>query len=585
MTTASQSQRSASSWRGHRRETRSVRASTSASPAPPSGDQQRPGHREGDRRARGLQATARPRARGLGRLHTASPSPDVRRTSPRRTPQVGYARKPGSSGSSAWRRRAAAGSVAAAVQCERDLTAQQVHLGALELVQRSGLCDGNQSECRVERAGLVLGLGRGERAPRPGPRVGRQRGGTLQERGRGRQPTARLCATRRALELKGNVLVEPRRRLGKMPGAAIGIDRRVSRVRQRAMHRLPVLPARRRDTPPSGPTGDERHPRANREQAVGVGRRLDPDPEPPGCPPHQHRIANGLRRRHQQQPPGIRRERRKPAAEAVLDPPRQRKRVRNPNPPASSAGVNPRGSSNNANGFPRVSATSRSRTRSSNGTRTAEPNSARASPSRRPSTASFGNPSSSSPASRVTNTSATDSANKRRATNTSACAEARSSHCASSTTHTSGCSSAASESKLRTANPTRNRSGAFPTPSPNATPSAFCCGAGSRSRRSSIGAHNCCKAANASSISDSIPTALEIRNPDAESIADSSSAVLPTPGSPHTTSTRLCPPRTAASSRSSASRSLRRPCNTSAGPSVTMQKRPYRAQGLLPNTR
>jgi hypothetical protein len=145
-----------------------------------------------------------------------------------------------------------------------------------------------------------------------------------------------------------------------------------------------------------------------------------------------------------------------------------------PNPPASSAGVKPRGNSNNASGLPRVSATIRCRTRSSNGTPNAEPNRARASPSGRPSTASLGNPSSSSPGSRVAKISATDSANNRRATNTSACAEARSSHCASSTTHRSGCSSATSESRLRTANPTRNRSDGFPARNPNATASASC---------------------------------------------------------------------------------------------------------------
>ena len=64
----------------------------------------------------------------------------------------------------------------------------------------------------------------------------------------------------------------------------------------------------------------------------------------------------------------------------------------NPNPPASSAGVNPRGNSNNANGLPCVSATIRSRTRSSNGTRNAELNRARASPLRSPSTTSARQP-------------------------------------------------------------------------------------------------------------------------------------------------------------------------------------------------
>ena len=231
--------------------------------------------------------------------------------------------------------------------------------------------------------------------------------------------------------------------------------------------------------------------------------------------------------------------------------------------------------------MPRVSATSRSRTRSSNRTRNAESNSARASASGRPSTASFGNPSSSSPGSRVTNTSATDSANSRRATNASACADERSSHCASSTTHKSGCSCATSASRLSTANPTRNRSGGAPTRCPNATPSASRCGAGSRSSRSSRGAHNCCNAANASSISDSTPPARRTRNPDADSIADSTSADLPTPGSPHITSTRLCPPHTPCSSRPSISRSRRRSCNPSAGPSVTMLQRRYRGRVVM----
>ena len=84
----------------------------------------------------------------------------------------------------------------------------------------------------------------------------------------------------------------------------------------------------------------------------------------------------------------------------------------------------------------------------------------------------------------------TGSAKSRRATNASTCADARSSHCASSTKHSSGRSSAASESRVSTASPTRNRSGAPPPRSPNATPSASCCGAGSRSRRSNSGAHS-----------------------------------------------------------------------------------------------
>ena len=84
---------------------------------------------------------------------------------------------------------------------------------------------------------------------------------------------------------------------------------------------------------------------------------------------------------------------------------------------------------------------------------------------------------------------------RRRATNPSARADARSSHCASSTTHSSGRSSAASDSRPRAASPTRNGSGAGPALSPNATATALRCGSGRRPVSSRIGEHSCCSAA------------------------------------------------------------------------------------------
>ena len=159
-----------------------------------------------------------------------------------------------------------------------------------------------------------------------------------------------------------------------------------------------------------------------------------------------------------------------------------------PNPPASSAGVTPRGSSSSASGLPRVSVTIWSRTRASRGPARADSSSARASSSSRPSTTSSGSPASSSLGARAAKTRPTDSASRRRATNASTCAEARSSHCSSSTTQISGCSSATSESRLSTARPTKKRSGAGPGLTPKAVRSASRCGAGRRSSRSSIGA-------------------------------------------------------------------------------------------------
>jgi hypothetical protein len=76
----------------------------------------------------------------------------------------------------------------------------------------------------------------------------------------------------------------------------------------------------------------KRHPRPDREQAVGVGGRFESDPEPPRRLPHQHRVTDRLRRSDQQQPLGVGRKPREPAAKAVLDPPRQPRRVEQTEP-------------------------------------------------------------------------------------------------------------------------------------------------------------------------------------------------------------------------------------------------------------
>ena len=91
---------------------------------------------------------------------------------------------------------------------------------------------------------------------------------------------------------------------------------------------------------------------------------------------------------------------------------------------------------------------------------------------------------------RAANTIATGSAPSRRAANPSACTDARSSHCTSSITQTSGRSLATSDSKLSTARPTKKRSGGGPAAMPNAVRSASCCGPGMLPAWSSIGTHS-----------------------------------------------------------------------------------------------
>ena len=78
-------------------------------------------------------------------------------------------------------------------------------------------------------AGLVLGLRGGQGALGTCRRLWRQFGGPFEEGGCRGQAAARLGAAGRPFELRGDRLVRPGRRLGAVPGAAIGIDLRIGR--------------------------------------------------------------------------------------------------------------------------------------------------------------------------------------------------------------------------------------------------------------------------------------------------------------------------------------------------------------------
>ena len=187
----------------------------------------------------------------------------------------------------------------------------------------------------------MLGLRRGQRALRAARGLGRQLGRRARERRRpppgprapapGR-PSARARAATSSSRLG--------RRVRAVPGAAIGIDLRIGRLRQRPVR----APALLRGCRPVDRRAHERmtkpHPRAELEQ-TRLGRRrrrLGADPEPLGRAPQQHRLADRLGRRDQQQPLRLRRERLEPPPEALLDPTRQSAaRPACPNPPASSA--------------------------------------------------------------------------------------------------------------------------------------------------------------------------------------------------------------------------------------------------------
>ena len=128
----------------------------------------------------------------------------------------------------------------------------------------------------------------------------------------------------------------------------------------------------------------------------------------------------------------------------------------------------------------------------------------------------------------------------RRATKPSTCADAWSSQWTSSTKADSGCVSATSASRLRTASPTRNRSGGAPSSSPKPC-AAHVAGApaGARAveeRRAELMEPG----------EGQLHLGLDARgthDPAAELTKSSSRAVLPTPGSPRRTTTPLVPSR------------------------------------------
>ena len=140
----------------------------------------------------------------------------------------------------------------------------------------------------------------------------------------------------------------------------------------------------------------------------------------------------------------------------------------------------------------------------------------------------------------TSSTSCSDS--RRRAAKASASSEARSSHCASSAATSSGPSSDSTESRVSTAIPVSSASGGTGFSEIAKAPrSASACRAGSPATRSSTGRSSWCSPANARSRSDSRPTAANTRIPAdlASPAASASRTVLPTPGSPRSSSTRL----------------------------------------------
>ena len=363
---------------------------------------------------------------------------------------------------------------------------------AATFVERRLLGGGKQDERLLERAGAQHRLRGGQRAhPAPG-RVRSQCRRSLQERRRRGQAPARLRPCRpsaRARRPPPRRDPRPRGRDATRGDPDPAADRsrrrardghRVARARPRPGRRLSapadVETARARRSRPGLPPGPVPPPparcRAARRRATATSRRRPALPPPAGG---ARRVSAGSGSSCRTKPCSMR-------LVSGISP-------GSPNPPATAIAASARAAARAARAGCRRPRRGSDPAPARRAAREASrPAASRASSAASPSITSSGNPSSScsSPDSRSANTSPTRSAKSRRATNASVCADTRSSHCASSTMHTSGCSSAASANRLRTATPTRKRSGGGPALRPNAVLSASRCGPGRRGRRPSI---------------------------------------------------------------------------------------------------
>ena len=290
----------------------------------------------------------------------------------------------------------------------------------------------------------MLGLGRGQRALRP---AGRSRA-SARRPVRGTRPRPRA----RREPAPGRPSAPARRRRPRRARSPRGRGaRRGDRDRRR--HRWPprardarsgAPPATRPGRPQSAPADGgsaPATPNSTSPAASAGGAASSPMPSSLGRTPQQHRIADRLRRRDQQQPPRLRRQRRQPAPEAFLDAARQRGGVGQPEParqlrrrqPARQLQQCERVAARLGHdpiAYPLVERPGDHRRPAAPGHRR-RPARGPPVPPCPPARARRASP-------RTANTTATDSATRRRATNASTCAEALSSHCASSTTQTSG---------------------------------------------------------------------------------------------------------------------------------------------------
>ena len=417
---------------------------------------------------------------------------------------------------------------------ERDLSRAAVPLErGRELIKRCRPLPRQQRQRGVVGTGLELRLRRGQCSLSASSRFGRQFGGLLEEGGRGGQTTARLSPPSRALESAATSSSGSGAARARCQARRSG-STRVGRVRERLVDRL------RSSTGADGRRGAHQgmtkpHLPPKLEQ-TGIHCRLHPacgtQPEPLAA---RHTSAGSpVGRRPPQRAAGAVSRSGGPRSplEALLDAARQRQRVQQPEAPRQLRGrKRTRGSSISASGLPRVSATIRSRTRSSRRQWSADSSSARAS-SREALHHQVRDTlnGSSSLDWRVAKNSATDSAKRRRATNASVSPM----HDRATGRHPPG-TPTAFVGRLREQAQHRQTDEKWirrvALAEPQAVPSASRCGTGRCSIRSSIVAHNWCNRRSEFHLRLHTRRAHDPTSRRSGS-AYSSSADLPIPGSP-----------------------------------------------------
>ena len=217
---------------------------------------------------------------------------------------------------------------AADVQC--DLSAQALRDRAVELIERALRRGRDEVGRSVGQTDQPLRPRRRQRTLGAASWLGRELGGALEERGGGSETSTRLRPAGGGFQVVGHVLVQRKRRVCSVPGAAVRVERRIGDRRKLAVRASPLLG---RHSPVDGrpkkwmPEGDSR-PDLDQVGLYRRSSRVGGNAESRSGAPEQQRIAERLGGGNEEQLLGLRGQPADSAEEARFDTARERHRVR-----------------------------------------------------------------------------------------------------------------------------------------------------------------------------------------------------------------------------------------------------------------